>query len=58
MKTPLKFCFCGSRDGRCKLSNGLIICNTHKNAKKGDRINGYQCTEENPAAFVMMGVVK
>jgi|GEM_PF-5876937 len=58
MKTSLRFCFFGSSDGRYKLSNGLIICDTHKNAKKGEIINGYQYTEENPAAFEMMGVMK
>ena len=58
MKTPLKFCFCGSSSGRCALSNGLIICNTYKNAKLGDIINGYQCLETNPANFKLVREVK
>jgi hypothetical protein len=62
MKTPLKFCFCGSNDGRCKLSNGLILCTTYEDAEKGEIINGYECVKErttkSAATFKMMGVLR
>jgi hypothetical protein len=62
MKTPLKFCFCGSSNGRCKLSNGLIICKTYQDAEEGEIINGYECVKErtlkSAASFKMLGVVK
>lgn len=52
--TSLKYCFCGSMNGTCKLKNSLIVCNTYSNAKLGDIINGYRCIKVKPASFQMV----